>query len=412
MNPLIRLQVDVRPHVHEGQSVLLLRDATGLSDQVVVLPQALGPLLGLCDGTRSVGEIGTALFLQTGLTVREDLIQQVIDHLDEALLLEGDRYEQAYGEAIRAFREADFRPPVLTGTSYPEAPDELRALLDSYAQGMEADESAVPGDASGNILGIISPHIDYQRGGPVYARVWQAAAEAARQAELVIIFGTDHKSRLDSTMNLTRQSYATPFGVLPTAVDVVDALAEVLGEEDAFAEEMNHRGEHSIELAAVWLHHVRGGEPCHIVPILTGSFSAYMQFGLNPGDDPMLEAAIDALQQAARGKRTLVVAAGDLAHVGPAFDGPFPIDYLRFLSLEAADQKLMETINHNDAPGFYDMIAAEGNRRNICGVAPIYLTMRMLDSHARGRLIAYDRCPADAQNTSFVSICGMVFHEV
>ena len=57
MNPQLRLQIDVRPYVQQGQPVLLLRDPLDLSDQVVVLPQALGPLLGLCDGTRSLAEL-------------------------------------------------------------------------------------------------------------------------------------------------------------------------------------------------------------------------------------------------------------------------------------------------------------------------------------------------------------------
>ena len=42
----------------------------------------------------------------------------------------------------------------------------------------------------------------------------------------------------------------------------------VLGEERAFAEELHHKGEHSVELAAVWLHHFLGGRPCSIVPML------------------------------------------------------------------------------------------------------------------------------------------------
>ena len=411
MNPQLRLQIEILPHVHKGQPVLLLRDTLELSDQVVVLPHAMGQLLGLCDGTRSMPELRAALAQQTGMAVTEDFIQQFVEHLDGALLLEGERFEQAQQEALNAYREADFRPPALAGTGYPDDANELQTLLKSYSPSEDGAGTGEVSRADRNIVGVISPHIDYQRGGPVYAQVWREAAEAARQAELVIILGTDHKSLLDSTMTLTRQNYATPFGILPTAVEVVDALAQALGEENAFAEEMNHRGEHSIELAAVWLHHTRRGVPCQVVPILCGSFSTHMQCGLDPGQDPTVEAAVDVLRQAARTKRTLIVAAADLAHVGPAFNGPFPIDYMRFLTLEAADLQLIETINHNDAPAFYGMIAAEGNRRNVCGVAPIYLTMRILNELAEGRLIAYDRCPADAQKTSFVSICGMVFHE-
>ena len=76
-------------------------------------------------------------------------------------------------------------------------------------------------------------------------------------ADLAIIFGTDHSGGLGK-VTPTRQSYATPYGVLPTANGIVDRLADALGEEEAFAEELHHRKEHSIELASVWLHHAPG----------------------------------------------------------------------------------------------------------------------------------------------------------
>ena len=61
--------------------------------------------------------------------------------------------------------------------------------------------------------------------------------------------------------------YLFPYGVLPTNTATVDAIAKAIGEERAFAEELHHRTEHSVELAAVWLHHMRDGKPCQLVPI-------------------------------------------------------------------------------------------------------------------------------------------------
>ena len=118
--------------------------------------------------------------------------------------------------------------------------------------------------------GVISPHIDYPRGGLVYAAVWKQVAAMARAADLVVLLGTDHYSMGDR-LTLTRQSYATPYGVLPTDTDIVNTLVEAVGEEEAFAGEFRNRSEHSLELVATWLHHVRGGEPVAMMPILTGS---------------------------------------------------------------------------------------------------------------------------------------------
>jgi AmmeMemoRadiSam system protein B len=192
---------------------------------------------------------------------------------------------------------------------------------------------------------------------------------------------------------------------------VVGTIAHAIGEEAAFGEEIHHRGEHSIELAAVWLHHMRGGQACQVVPILCGSFHHFVAGQADPAGDATLNATLDALRTASAGRRTLVVAAADLAHIGPAFSQPIPIDYVRYAQLQAADEILMRTITDGDADAFFQTIAAEGDRRNICGLPPIYLTLRLLGDGVQGELTGYDRCPADGENTSFVSVCGVVFHD-
>ena len=48
-------------------------------------------------------------------------------------------------------------------------------------------------------------------------------ATRAKQAELVIILGTDHYGS-DGSITLTTKPYKTPFGVLPTEPDLVEAL--------------------------------------------------------------------------------------------------------------------------------------------------------------------------------------------
>ena len=427
MNPKLR-PIEIRPFEDHGHSVLLLRDPLALSDKVAVLPRVLAPLLALMDGSRDVSGLHAALLIRAGMRVSPEIIQHVVDQLDDAVMLENDRSAQAYAEALRAYRTAPFRPPSLAGSGYPSEQTELRGFLDDYLakislNGASVDaslarmadvvaqpdfEDAVVGqDDLVQIVGLVSPHIDYQRGGPIYAGVWERAANAVRAADLVIVFGTDHAGS-PGRITLTRQSYATPYGVLPTDTEVVDAIADAIGEEAAFAEEIHHRGEHSIELATVWLHHIRGGEPCPLVPVLCGSFQHFVAGAADPALDPTLDATLDVLRAASAGRRTVVVAAADLAHVGPAFSDLLPIDRVRYAQLQAADEVLIETLIDGDADAFFHQIAAEGDRRNICGLPPIYLTLRLLNGNARGQLTGYDRCPADGQRTSFVSICGVV----
>ena len=208
-------------------------------------------------------------------------------------------------------------------------------------------------------------------------------------------------------MTLTRQHYATPFGILPTAGGVVDALAKAFGKEQSFSGELRHRGEHSIELAATWLHHIRGGQPCELVPILCGTFERFFGNKQNPEDDPSIDQLLNTLRSATAGQQIIVVAAGDLSHVGPAFGGR-PLDLVGRARLQSADEELLQLMCAGDAQGFFDAIGSVNDANNVCGAVPIYFTVRFLDP-VKGEPIAYDRCPADEQGTSLVSICGVVF---
>jgi len=394
--------VDARPIVHGGRPCILLRDPLQLTDKTLILPQALGPALALCDGTRDLSGISAALLVRFAVRVSPGTLEQLLQALDEMLLLDNERFAQAQVQALVAYHGAPFRPPTGAGQSYPADPAELRQLLQGY---LDAADDVQPDPLPGR--GLISPHIDYARGGSVYARVWKRAAQAVQAADLAIILGTDHYSE-SNLLTLTRQSYATPFGVLPTPPDLVEALAQAMGAEAAFAGELHHRGEHSIELAAVWLHYVRQERPCALLPILCGSFERFVRGQENPERDPQLNALVDVLRQTVAERRTVVIAAADLAHVGPAFGGA-PLGWMERAQLQAADDELLAHIGSGDAPGFFAALRRDGDRRNVCGLPPIYLALRILQP-VSGESIAYQRCPADQQGTSFVSVCGVVWH--
>jgi AmmeMemoRadiSam system protein B len=398
--------IDTRPMVKNGQPCLLLRDPLQLNDKTLVIPQQFAPVLVLCDGTReNASALSASLAVRYGLRLSPGAIEQLLSALDEAYLLDNVHFLEARDRALAEYRQASFRTPGLGGQSYPVNADELHSLLQGYLGAVD--------DANGSttlepprVSGLVSPHIDFARGGPVYARVWKRAAGMVQAAELAVVLGTDHYGE-DKQLTLTHQHYATPYGVLPTARDVVDALAEAMGAEAAFAGELDHRSEHSIELAAVWLHHIRQGQPCELVPILCGSFGPFIRGEAEVERDPVIGALLGAFQQATAGRRVVVVAAGDLSHVGPAFGGR-PLDWVGRARLQVADDELIEQMCHGDANGFLAAIQRTSDRNNVCGVPPIYLALRMLGA-TRGERVAYDRCPADENGTSVVSICGIVF---
>jgi len=399
--------VDVRPFAHNGGQYVLLHDPLQLCAQTLAVPQPLHLVLPLCDGTRSDAQaLGASLAVRFGIQIPPSAIEQLLQALDEACLLENQTYFEACTRALDDYRLAAYRPSASAGLSYPEDPTELKELLDGYLDALPASKAHF-----GEIRGLISPHIDYARGGPIYAQVWKGAEEAVRNAELVLILGTDHNGSAGS-LTLTRQHYATPYGVLPTALDLVDRLVDALGPAACFAEELHHRTEHSIELAVVWLHHMRGGEPCPLVPILCGSFRRYVQANEDGTADATADArlgqALLVLQEAMQDGKTLIVAAADLAHVGSAFGGQ-PLDIVGRAQVRSADEALLAQVCVGSATGFLDEIRQVEDRYNVCGIPPIYLALRLLEP-VQGSLVAYDLCPADERGTSQVSACGVVLH--
>lgn len=392
---------------HQGQQIVMLRDPLQLTNQAVFVPWSLAPLLKLCDGTRDENGLRAALEVQAGLRLDPAHMQSILTQMDEALLFDNERFAAVCAEVLQEYRAAPARSLSSAGQSYPDGPEELKAFLDGFSD-LVRDKVVAPHGA-GPVHGLVSPHIDFQRGGPIYALAWSALAEELPYAELVIIFGTDHIGG-EGKITLTYQHYATPWGVLPTARDVVEEISQAIGLEEAFAEELHHRSEHSIELAAIWLHYTllrKNAEArCQLVPILCGAFDPAASAEERARQEERFSAMLEALRRATAGRRTLAIAAGDLAHVGPAFGDFFPFDFSRRASLRAADERLIEAICAGDAEAFRAEVEREGNRWNVCGLPPIYLTLRFLGK-AEGYVLGYAQCPADVVGASLVSICGI-----
>jgi len=396
--------LDIRPHQQNGRQYYLLRDPLQLSENSILVPQPLAALLAWCDGSLTTKGMAHAFHAQYGFPLGVEMVEQLVDALDEAFLLDNDRSSAALAAARERFRAAPFRTPSVAGGSYPADPEMLYATLERYRRQANGKAPLSPLTATPT-FGLLSPHIDYPRGGVVYAQVWERAARAVQEADLVIIFGTDHYG--SDPFTLTRQNYATPYGMLPTATDIVDQVAAVLGEEAAYAGELRHRGEHSLELVAVWLHHLRDRRPVELVPILCGGFHRFYHNGGHPDRDEQIEQVLATLRNASVGRKVVVVASGDLAHVGVAF-GQEPLDDGTLAVVHAADEQLIQQMAAGDPTGFYRSIHAIGDQHNVCGVAPIYLTLRLLGA-VEGTPAGYATCPADNDNTSVVTVGGVIW---
>jgi len=175
--------------------------------------------------------------------------------------------------------------------------------------------------------------------------------------------------------------------------------------KDPYNEELHHIKEHSIELALIWLHNALGGRPFKLLPILCGSFQKFIVDKQQPTENETISNVIEALTEYRKRSRTLVIAAGDLAHMGPEFGDADPMDELSLADLASKDHISLATIEKGNPDEFFNASAAELDARKVCGLTPIYLMSKVLGD-CKGYSVGYDQCPADQQNTSVVSIAG------
>ena len=401
MKPKLR-QIRSEPTVQNGQRGVLLSDPLRISHNTVFVPASLALLLTLLDGTRDVGTLRTGFELRTGTPLSTSSVEEFISQLDGVLFLENERFGAAYDGALKEYRSAASRPPALAGSCYPADADKARAYLQQFEEAAPQNDCEPPG----RIVGLVSPHIDFERGGHIYATVWSKARPALEEADLAVILGTDHNEG-EGRITLTRQDYETPWGTVPTARDAVDELLNEAG-EGVFDCELNHRWEHSIETAVVWLHHVLGNKTCPVLPILCGSFQPFIEGARSPRQSGEIASTIDVLRRLVKRQRTIVVAAADLAHVGPVFGDPLPLDFVAHARLAKQDEQLLDIMSQGQAEEFLAEIRRDGDRRHVCGVPPIYIAMSVL-SGAKGVSLGYAQCPASEDETSVVSICGMLY---
>jgi len=101
------------------------------------------------------------------------------------------------------------------------------------------------------------------------------------------------------------------------------------------------------------------------------------------------------------------VAGVDLAHVGREFGDREPIteDFLKWV--ESEDQRLIERLSALDAPGFFYEIAKDRDKRRICGFAPLYSLIHLLDG-ASGTHLKYSQA-FTPETGSAVTFTSMIF---
>ncbi len=403
--------------------VLVLRDTQGVAPGHAVIPPPLVPIVSRFDGRHSVKDIAREAIEELGQDVTVELIEKLVDDLDRGFFLFGPRFEEARERIERSFLEGDVRPASHAGGAYHADPSKLADYLDADCLGAAGAETggpnasginAVAGSGStgaskrGRLTGLVAPHIDPWRGAVGYGRSYAALQERiADEVDTFVVFGTSH-APMREPFSICPKAFATPFGDVPADEEACAALAKA-ARFDAHADLFNHKREHSIEFQVLFLKHVLGARPFRIIPILAG-LGRHQSEASDPSEDAQVESFLDAVRELvhSRGKRVVVVAGADLAHVGPRFGDKQPFDARRRAVLETRDRASLDAAIAREHGGFWDHVVEDMDARRVCGLAPIWSLLRVLPEASRGAVVHYEQT-IDEDDGSIVSHAGATF---
>jgi len=395
--------VEAFPAEVDGQQVVCLRDPYAFSDRVLLLPHPLFFVVSLFDGRHSLLDIQAAFVRRYGELMFREKLDEIVRELDTAHFLEGTGFEAHRDRVEAEFARSHIRRAALAGKSYEADPGQLRIQIDRFFEPPEGPGRPQSQDGGPQIKGAVIPHIDFARGGPCYGWAYKALMESC-DADLFVVLGTSHTGTR-GPFALTRKDYDTPFGVIPTDVSFVDRLIARCG-PNLLLDEQAHRAEHSIEFQATLLQGLLGAKrPIQMVPILCLSFHSLIAAGDSPSRDPTVSAFIEALGETidASARRCCLIASADLAHVGPRFGDPEPVDNLRLKETAQKDLTMLERVVEGDAEGLFAAVQAEEDRRRICGLSSIYTLLGTLGAK-QGKLLKYSQWPDPSGTVTFASV--------
>jgi AmmeMemoRadiSam system protein B len=398
--------------VRDGErELLVVSDPLGITRGQPVLGFETLAILQLLDGATSLTDI-QALVMQESKDLRiGNIVREFIAKLDDMLLLHSPKFDAALQRAQAEWHPLEVRPAAFEGVCYPAEREALEKYLDEQFAfaAKQAEEAGRPAAAAAGTLprAVLAPHLDPRREGHVSARAYaEIGAGAASEPPLrVVVFGTGHNLG-EAFVALSRKRFETPLGQVPCDTAFVDRVAAKLGDA-AYARELVHRDEHSIEFQVIYLQRRLGARPWTLVPILCSGFHRFLDERISPHDEPLIETLIGAIREAeqALGGPTLYVAGVDFSHVGPRFGDP-KLDAETLELVRKTDEQAISAAATGEADAWFKAIAEVDDATRICGFAPTYCMLRAATPGA-GRPLVYAESPEP--DGTFVTVAAMVW---
>lgn len=403
-NPKIRA-VEAFPVEQQDQTLICLRDPSGLAPEPIMLGMGAYFIVTLFDGRMSLKDIQAAFSKRFGEMIPLEKLDELIAALDRAYFLDSPAFHERERRVREEFLASPDRPAALAGLCYEKDPAKLRLELAAFFDPPEGPGRVASSKNPAPLAGLIAPHIDPRRGAAAYAHAYHELM-SHELPELVVILGTSHYGAGPELFSATRKNYATPFGPVTTDAAFIDRLAARY-QGDLFADEMLHRGEHSIEFQALFLAYALGVRGYQVVPILVSSFHEMVASGVTPARDSRVGSFLAALRAEldADNRRVLILAGVDFAHVGKKFGDDFAADSTVAERVQREDLQLIESIKRGDPDAFFADILKDRDARRICGLSPMYTQLELLRGRS-ARLLKYG-IAMEPQSESAVSFASL-----
>jgi len=373
----------------DGQQFAALRDPSLISQQMLVVPPQALQVVARFDGNNSLQQISGAMGVP--MAVLTDLVKK----LDEVGMLWGPTFE-AIEQRLREKFHADGVIAAPHAGLWGDDEARCRARIESLL------ESAEDPELHAVVTGLVAPHLDPERMAELYGTAYRALVGRTPPAR-VLLLGTNHFGIGDGIV-MSRLGFATPLGLVRADGPVIESLVASLGDR-LLKDELDHLGEHSVQLHLPWIQHLFGDVP--VVAALVPDPNAPMlaDDGARVSVDEFIPALRGALHQAAG--ETFVIASCDLSHVGRQFQDPRPVDEAQQDEVERHDREMLALYLDRDPQRFASTMAANGNPTRWCSVGAMTVAAAITPPGSL-ELIEY-RQSMDPQRIGLVSCAAIAF---
>lgn len=375
--------VEARPSSHHPGAVELV-DPSGIAESVITVSGRTLAIISQLNGRNRRADIQAEYMRRFGRMLFSDELDKLLCQLDEAHFLIGPRFDDHMIQLTKDYRNAEFRP-LRDSDAFGAPAAKLAEYLDSIINSRPVQSSV---EATGRLLGLVAPHLDYARGAPCYSLAYRDLPSRTSATRFVIL-GTNHFGRAPGVVG-TLHDFETPWGVVPHDRLFMERVAARCG-ADLHEFEYDHLREHSVELQVILLKHLLTDREFTIAPYLCPDICGPEGTAPRNGNGVDLHQFAEILGELIEEDDvpTCIIAGADLSHVGRYFQDERELNIANLNLVERWDRDALQQLEKGHPRAFRQQVAERSNSTNICSVGCLYALGAALRGRTQPTLLGY-----------------------